>query len=95
LSTNRIRQERKKRRSLLIAANPEKTGPVVKTLDDQTPPETCIKIINSLSWTAGEFVLEPFAGLLGNFYHNLPPFVKKDWCEITEGRDFFGYNGAQ
>ncbi len=94
LSTNRIRQERKMRRSALIASNPEKTGPVVKTLDDQTPPETCIKIINSLPWAKGELVLEPFAGI-GNFYHNLPPFVKKDWCEITEGRDFSEYNGPR
>ena len=28
----------------------------------------------------------------GAFYDNLPPLVKKDWCEIDLGRDFLTYN---
>jgi len=35
------------------------------------------------------FILEPCRGT-GNFYNNLPDL--KDWCEITQGRDFFEYN---
>ena len=34
-------------------------------------------------------VLDPCRGA-GVFYNNLPK-CKKDWCEITEGRDFFEY----
>ena len=35
-------------------------------------------------------VLDPCKAT-GNFYNNLPE-CKKDWCEITEGKDFFDYN---
>ena len=36
-------------------------------------------------------VLDAFAG--GKvFYNNYPNNVKKDWCEIKEGKDFFDYD---
>jgi hypothetical protein len=35
-------------------------------------------------------VLDPCKGT-GNFYNNLP-ICDKDWCEITEGKDFFDYD---
>jgi DNA modification methylase len=59
---------------------------------DQTPEEVCRKIIGLITWAEGEFVLEPFRGD-GNFYRNLPAWVRKDWCEIKEERDFFEYTG--
>lgn len=57
---------------------------------DQTPVSVAKAIIARTMWEPGEFVLEPAKGI-GNFYDNLPSFVHKDWCEITEGRDFFTY----
>jgi type I restriction-modification system DNA methylase subunit len=53
----------------------------------QTPVELCKKLIEQLPLVEGEKVLEPFKGE-GGFYNNLPDFVEKDWCEITEGRDY-------
>ena len=38
-----------------------------------------------------ERVLDPCRGD-GAFYNNFPSNVKKDWCEINEGRDFFDYD---
>ena len=39
-------------------------------------------------------MLEPFRGD-GNFYDSLPAFVRKDWCEVKQGRDFFDYAGPR
>lgn len=61
---------------------------------DQTPVEICKEIIGAIQWPEGEFVLEPFCGD-GNFYNNLPKHVRKDWCEMTKGRDFFEYEGPK
>jgi ParB-like chromosome segregation protein Spo0J len=61
---------------------------------DQTPEEICRKIIGMLEWTEDEAVLEPFRGD-GNFYNNLPKSVRKDWCEVGKGRDFFEYRGPK
>jgi hypothetical protein len=61
---------------------------------DQTPVEICQQIIELVPWTDGELVLEPFCGD-GNFYRNLPKQVRKDWCEIRRGRNFFQYQGPQ
>ena len=30
----------------------------------------------------------------GSYYHNYPTNVKKDWCEILEGKDFFEYTNS-
>jgi hypothetical protein len=59
---------------------------------DQTPVEICRQIIELVPWAEGELVLEPFRGD-GNFFRNLPKYVRKDWCEIKQGRDFFKYEG--
>lgn len=59
----------------------------------QTPPETAKQIIGMFSWRKGETVLEPCRGK-GAFYRQLPQFVKKQWCEILEGRNFFDYRGS-
>ena len=56
----------------------------------QTPEELCKKLIQKIPLEDGDKVLEPFKGE-GNFYNHLPDFVKKDWCEIEEGRDFQEY----
>lgn len=61
---------------------------------DQTPGDICRKIITLFDWSKGERVLEPFSGD-GNFYRNLPQHVRKDWCEIRRGRDFFDYSGPR
>ena len=58
---------------------------------DQTPEQVCREIIGLIPWAEDELVLEPFRGD-GNFYNNLPDSVRKDWCEIKEGRDFFNYS---
>jgi tRNA G10 N-methylase Trm11 len=59
----------------------------------QTPPDTARQIINLFTWRKGETVLEPCRGE-GAFYRQLPLFVKKEWCEILEGRNFFDYRGS-
>jgi len=51
----------------------------------QTPLEVCEMIVNHFEPTGK--ILEPCKGQ-GNFLK----FMKADWCEITEGRDFFEYN---
>jgi len=40
----------------------------------------------------GDTVLDPSAGSNKVFYNTFPDFVKKDYCEITEGKDFFEYH---
>ena len=61
---------------------------------DQTPEEICQTIIGLVPWTEGELVLEPFRGD-GNFYNKLPLMIRKDWCELKDGRDFFHYEGPR
>jgi hypothetical protein len=50
-----------------------------------TPENIAFKIVNYFK-PSGK-TLEPARGT-GNFYK----FLKGDWCEIDEGRDFFNYN---
>ena len=57
----------------------------------QTPQELCIELIKIVPLVKGDKVLEPFSGE-GNFYNNFPNFVEKDWCEITDGRDYKDYD---
>ena len=57
----------------------------------QTPPECAKECIARVPLVAGDRVLEPFRGE-GAFYDNLPDCVEKDWCEITQGRDFKDYD---
>lgn len=55
----------------------------------QTPPTLAIELIKEINILETDTVLEPFKGE-GAFYNNLPT-CKKDWCEITEGRDWLSY----
>ena len=52
-------------------------------------PENIAKLIINKFNLSGK-VLDPFKGK-GAFYNNYPETVKKDWCEIDEGKDFFEY----
>ena len=66
---------------------PNRTG--TGTLNDvvMTPQQTAIEIIEYFSPSG--LVLEPCRGS-GNIYNNLPG--QKEWCEVSEGVDFFNYN---
>jgi hypothetical protein len=57
----------------------------------QTPESLSKELIKGVPLMKGDRVLEPFRGE-GSFYNNLPDFVEKDWCEITEGRDYKDYD---
>ena len=57
----------------------------------QTPRKCASDLIALVPLVAGDRVLEPFKGE-GAFYDQLPTFVEKDWCEITQGRDYKDYN---
>ena len=66
------------------------------TMDDQyyfhqTPRECAADLLPFIPLTAGDRVLEPFKGE-GAFYDQLPDYVEKDWCEITQGRDYKDYD---
>jgi len=54
-----------------------------------TPLPVVLKAIEMSNITPDMTVLDPCKGT-GNFYNNLPP-CKKDWAEITEGKDFFDF----
>ncbi len=53
-----------------------------------TPVETAVDVINNFSPTGT--ILDPCRGT-GAFYNNLPSTCQKDWCELSEGKDFFDY----
>jgi hypothetical protein len=56
-------------------------------------PEPLVKeIIAMCPLEEGDVVLDAWAGK-DVFYDNYPEFVKKEWCEIERGRDFFDYEG--
>lgn len=55
-----------------------------------TPPQLASTIINSLPISCDDSLLEPFRGD-GAFYNAFPNNNPKDWCEITDGKDFFDY----
>ena len=54
-----------------------------------TPLPLVLKAIEMSSITPEMRVLDPCRAT-GNFYNNLPP-CKKEWAEITEGKDFFDF----
>jgi len=58
----------------------------------QTPDECAKDLIDLLPLQPGDKVLEPFKGE-GSFFKNFPPFVQKDWAEITQGRDYTDVSG--
>ncbi len=57
----------------------------------QTPAELCAELIKKVPLEKGDKVIEPFRGE-GGFYNVFPEYVEKDWCEITEGRDYKDYD---
>jgi len=56
-----------------------------------TPEALAMRAIELSNLKEGDVVLDAFAGKMV-FYDNYPSFVKKEWCEITAGMDFFKYD---
>jgi hypothetical protein len=54
-----------------------------------TPKSLALEMIEMCNITPDMSVLDPCRGG-GIFYDNLPD-CNKDWCEITDGKDFFDY----
>lgn len=55
-----------------------------------TPMTLVLKAIEMSNITPEMRVLDPCKAT-GNFYNNLPT-CNKEWCEITDGKDFFDFN---
>jgi len=56
-----------------------------------TPEGLVKKCISLVPLSVGDLVLDSAFGK-GVFYQNYPKFVKKDFCEISMGKNFFEYN---
>lgn len=56
-----------------------------------TPPMLAARIVAAFSDEIRGRVLEPCRGD-GAFYDALPEHVTKDWCELSENRDFFAWS---
>ena len=54
-----------------------------------TPVETAVDVINHFGPIGT--ILDPCRGT-GAFYDNFSTSCQKDWCELSEGKDFFNYN---
>ena len=74
-----------------------KIGKIRKIKERQTandvvysPLSLAMKLIEMAEIQPSDHVLDPSRGG-GVFFDNLPE-CRKDWCEITEGKDFFDYN---
>mgnify|MGYP003651940682 CR=1 FL=1 len=59
----------------------------------QTPSKLGADLMQFVPLVAGDTCYEPFAGECA-FYNAFPPFVSKDWSEITRGRDYTDYKGS-
>lgn|SRR5690348_4080664 len=57
-----------------------------------TPIKLAKEIIAACDLKPGDTILDPFRGG-GAFYDNYPDFVSKDWCELSDGKDFLQYQG--
>ncbi|NBW38392.1 MAG: hypothetical protein EBR30_25885 [Cytophagia bacterium] len=55
-----------------------------------TPEAVAKKHISLISSTTNDLWLDPFRGK-GIYYDHFPE--SKEWCEITDDRDFFSYDG--
>ena len=53
----------------------------------QTPKELAKDLIAFIPFTANDRVIEPFKGE-GAFYDAFPTFVRKNWAELEEGKDY-------
>ena len=69
-----------------IPTQPNRTGKATASDTVQTPIYIAKMIVSFFSPQG--LILEPCRGL-GNIYEELPE--PKDWCEITEDKDFFDY----
>ena len=47
--------------------------------------------VGGISQIKHDVVLDPCRGD-GSFYDQYPDYCTKDWCEITDGRDFFDWD---
>lgn len=70
-----------------MITKPNKTKKTTKADYVMTPPNIAKLVIGR--YKPSGIILEPCRGT-GNIYNLLPD--KKDWCEITEGRDFLEYD---
>jgi len=59
----------------------------------QTPRSLAKDLLEQTPLTENDRVLEPFRGE-GAFYDAFPPFIQKDWCEATQGRDYTAFEGT-
>ena len=57
-----------------------------------TPKKIALLMIEMCDIKEGQTILDPCAGFNKIFYNNLPIRSVNDYCEITEGIDFFDYN---
>jgi hypothetical protein len=60
-----------------------------------TPRDLALKHINIVKEKSNDddVWIDPCRYNEGGSYYSQIPTEKKDWCEITEGRDFFEYDG--
>ena len=56
-----------------------------------TPVPLCKEIINLFYFHESDIILDPCRGT-GNFYNNYPEHCEKDWCEITDNKNFLEYD---
>jgi len=70
-----------------IPTQPNRTGKATVSDNVQTPVHIAKMVVVEFQPTG--VCLEPARGK-GNIYNELPS--PKDWCEITEGKDFFDYH---
>jgi len=52
-----------------------------------TPEALAVRTIELTNLKDNDMVLDAFAGKMV-FYNNYPNYTNKDWCEITEEKDF-------
>ena len=57
-----------------------------------TPISVAQIMIDMCELKDGDMVLDPSAGSNKVFYNTFPDYIKRDYCEITEGTDFFEYH---
>ena len=79
-----LRDPRVQGRSIVPKPNPPEADVVMTT------PSLARRIIAAFASEMEGLVLEPARGQ-GAFFDQLPEHLERDWCEISMGRDFFGY----
>jgi len=82
------KKELKKKKLAWVKNLKDKNNPNDKK---KTPLLLAKRLIDITPLKKGDFVLDPFAGK-NAFYNQYPSWVKKDWCEIDQDRDFFKWS---